>query len=104
MSPCNILGNNQQEYHDGVPNGRELRKQRMQHDIYDFKGKLMLPSSLLDKSMEISNQKMVHSRELNFILVLNSQVSLPVFCYRAGDRGVVCSSLFWAWLLQHVGR
>jgi hypothetical protein len=35
ISSCSILGNTQQEYHDGVPNGRELRKQRMQHDIYD---------------------------------------------------------------------
>jgi hypothetical protein len=35
-----MLGNTQQEYHDDVLNSRELRKQRMQHDIYaDFKGK-----------------------------------------------------------------
>jgi hypothetical protein len=87
-----------------VPNGRELRKQRLQHDIYDFKGKQMLSSFLLDKHMEISKQKMVDGRELNFILVLNSQVSLSVFCCRAGDGGIVCSSLFWAWLLQHVDR
>jgi hypothetical protein len=66
--------------------------------------KLMLLSILLDKSMEILIQKMVDGRELIFILVLNSQVSLPVFCCRAGDRGKVCSSLFWAWLLQRVGH
>jgi hypothetical protein len=52
--------------------------------------KPILPSILLDKSMEISIQKMVDGRELIFILVLNSQVSLHVFCYRAGDRGMVC--------------
>jgi len=35
-----LLGNTKQECHDGVPNGGELWKQRMRHDIYDdFKGK-----------------------------------------------------------------
>lgn len=65
---------------------------------------LMLLSMLLDKSMEIFIQKMVDGKELIFIPVLNSQVSLPVFCCRAGDTGMVCSSFFWAWLLQHVAR
>jgi len=64
----------------------------------------MLPTILLDKSMEISMQKMVDGRELIFIPVLNSLVSLPVFCCRAGDRGMVCSSLFWVWQLQRVGH
>jgi len=66
--------------------------------------KLVFLSILLDKIMEIFIQKMVDGRELIFIPVLNSQVSLPVFCCRAGDIGMVCSSLFWAWLLQRVDR
>jgi hypothetical protein len=53
--------------------------------------------------METSIQKAVVGRELIF-MVVNGQILLPVFCYRAGDMGLVSSSLFWAWLLQHVGH
>jgi transposase-like protein len=96
MLSCNILGYNQHEYHDSVLNSRELRKQGMQHDICaDFKGKQKYlckdgTKAFSHKNIETFIQKAVGRIELIFTLVMNSHILMPVFCYRAGDRGMVC--------------